>query len=108
MLLPDRRKRERLGWSFPVTLCKDGLDCLFSGMSVNVSQLGAYIKTNYHEFFRINDQATIKCFLPTDLTGQNQTIILQDRAVILRIDQENEGLALEFNKSFKQFERLKE
>ena len=77
-------------------------------MSVNVSQLGAYIKTNYHGFFRVNDQATIRCFLPANLTGQNQTIVLQDKAVIIRIDQEDEGLALGFNKSFKQFERLKE
>jgi len=108
MIFPDRRKSERLDWSFPVTLCKDGLECSFSGMSVNVSQLGAYIKTNYHGFFRVNDQATIKCFLPSDLTGQNQTIVLQDNAVIIRIDRENEGLALGFNKNFKQFERLKE
>jgi hypothetical protein len=108
MLSSDRRKSERLDWSFPVTLCKDGLDCLFSGMSVNVSQLGAYIKTNYHGFFCVNDEATIKCFLPANFTGQNQTIVLQDKAVIIRIDRENEGIALGFNKSFKQFERLKE
>jgi hypothetical protein len=35
-------------------------------------------------------------FSPPDFTGQNKTIVLQGDAVITRIDQENEGVAVEF------------
>lgn len=45
-------------------------------------------------------------YLPPNFTGQNKTIALRGDAVITRIDQENEGIAVEFIKTFKEFERI--
>jgi hypothetical protein len=44
-------------------------------------------------------------FSPPDFTGQNKTIVLQGDAVITRIDQENEGVAVEFINALRGFER---
>jgi hypothetical protein len=45
-------------------------------------------------------------FLPPDFTGQNKTIGLQGDAVITRIDRENEGIAVEFIKTFRELEPI--
>ncbi len=45
-------------------------------------------------------------FSPPDFTRQNKTIVLQGDAVITKIDLENKGIAVEFVKAFKEFERI--
>jgi len=45
-------------------------------------------------------------FLPPDFTGQRKIIGLQGDAVITRIDQENKGIAVEFIKALREFERI--
>ena len=45
-------------------------------------------------------------FFELDFTGQNKTIVLQGDAVITRIDQENEGVAVELINALRGFERI--
>jgi hypothetical protein len=104
MTATDRRRNVRLNLRFRVKLCRDGLNLWFEGISANLSQVGAYIETKDWSFFQVHDQTIITCFLPPDFTGQNNTISMQGAAIIRRIDHVNEGVAVEFVKSFKQFE----
>ena len=104
MTIHNRRRYARLNLRFPVKLCRDGLDLWFEGVSVNLSQVGAYIETKDWSFFRVHDQTIVNCLLPPDFTGQNKTIRLQGEAMIKRIEPQNQCVAVEFVKKFKQFE----
>ncbi len=102
----DRRKYPRLRQSFQVQLLKKELDLSLEGISVDISQGGAFIKIKNWLFSQVHDQAVITFFLPPEYTGQNKTIGLQGRAVIKRVDKENEGIGVEFTRNLKQFERI--
>ena len=102
----DHRKNIRIRRNFTEKLVKEGLDFSFEGRAVNLSQKGAFIKLNNRLSFQARAPAVLTFFLPPDFTGQNETIGLQGDAVITRIDQENGGIAVEFIKTFREFERI--
>ena len=81
-----------------------GLNLPFEGVTENLSQGGAFVKTRNWSNCRINDRTVVAFFLPPSFTGHNETIGLQSTAVIARIDQENEGIGLRFTKNFRNFE----
>jgi len=105
MTTPNRRREPRFTFRFPVKLSRDRLNLWYEGTSVNISQTGAFIRTEEWTFFQVNDEAIITCFLPPDFSGQDEFIGLQGEVTILRLDPVNKCLAMEFVKSFKQFER---
>ena len=102
----DRRKYPRLIKSFQVQLMKEGLEHYFQGMSTNLSQGGAFIKTKNWRSFKVDDQAVIAFYLPAEYTGQTGTIGLQGRAVIARVDHEQKGIGVKFMQYFRQFEPI--
>jgi hypothetical protein len=89
---------------FAVRLCRDGLNLLCEGTTINLSQMGASIRTDEWSFFQVDDQAILTCFLPPVFTGHNEFIALQGEATVRRIDPVNQCVAVEFAKSFKQLE----
>jgi hypothetical protein len=105
MTTPDRRREPRFKMRFPVRICRDRLNLWYEGTSVNMSQTGAFIRTEDWSSFQVNDEAIVTCFLPPDFSGQDEFIGLQGKATIRRLDPVNKCLAMEFVKSFKQFER---
>ena len=104
METPDRRKYPRLRQSFQVHLFRGGLGDALEGTSINVSQVGAFIKIKQWRSFRVSDQAIVAFSLPAEYTGQSKKIRLQGEAVITRVDQKNKGIGVEFKRNFKQFE----
>ena len=100
----ERRKYPRLKKNFGVQLIKEGLEPWFQGISVNLSQRGAFIKIDKWLSFHAKDRAEIAFLLPPEFTGQEKTIRLTGGAVILRVDQINKGIAVEFTTNLKQFE----
>jgi len=103
----ERRKHVRLPWSFPVSLRKEGLEDVLEGTSANISQMGAFISIESWRLFQIHEQTVVIWTLPREFTGQSMTIRLQGEAIIRRVDHENGGIAVEFGKSFRAFERVK-
>jgi len=102
-----RRKNIRIGRKFPVKLVKEGSEALsFEGMAVNLSRKGAFIKSENGLSLAAHAPVVLIFFLPPDFTGQNKTIGLKGDAVITRIDQENEGVAVEFIETFTEVERI--
>jgi hypothetical protein len=80
----------------------------FEGFTKNISQGGAFIRTKDWKAFQKNDQALVTLYLPSYFTGQDVTMRLLGTAIIKRIDQQNEGLGLQFNKRLRQFERIEQ
>lgn len=76
------------------------------GVAENLSQGGAFIKTTDWRSFQTNERTLITIFIGPEFSGQDATIGLQGEAVISRVDPENEGIAVRFTKSFKQFEPI--
>lgn len=102
----DQRKSPRIRQNFRVKFFRQGVDYTLEGMTVNLSQKGAFIRTKDYRSFQTGEPGEFTFFLPPDFTGQDKIVGLQGNAVITRIDQDNEGIGVEFIKSLKQFERV--
>ena len=104
----EKRKHIRIKRSFRTKLSKTSLAQPVEGNTLNVSQGGAYIKTKDWNSFKPNDKTTITVYLPPIFSGQDGTIGLQGSAVITRVDEDEEGVAVQFLQNLKQFERIEE
>lgn len=100
------RKNVNVRRNFPVRLFNKDLNLSIEGISANLSQARAFIKSKKRYSCQAGVSVVLTFFLPPDFTGQNKTIGLQGDAVITRIDRENEGIAVEFIKTFREFERI--
>lgn len=100
------RKNVRVRRNFPVRLFIKDSNLFIEGITTNLSQGGAFIKTKNVHSCQAGALAVLTFFLPPDFTGQNETIGLQGDTVITWIDQENKGIAVEFIKTFREFERV--
>ena len=89
-----------------VTLFNAKLNLFVHGETVNLSQYGAFVRIQSHFSFRTGTPITITVFLPPEFTGQEEAIRLQGEAVISRIDEASRGIAVEFCKTLRQFERI--
>jgi hypothetical protein len=104
----EKRKHLRISRLFRTELSKDGMLQPVEGNTVNVSQGGAYIRTKDWHSFKPNDKTTITVYLPPIFSGQDGTIGLQGSGIITRVDEDDEGVAVQFLQNFKQFERIEE
>ena len=82
-----------------VELFKEGMDFSIKGMTEKIGQKSAFIKTKDWQSFQVGDSTILRFILPTDYTAG-----LQGEAIVQEIDQENEGVMVEFVRSFKQLE----
>ena len=108
MDINDKRTQVRIKQYFKAKLSREGIARSLEGTTVSVSQGGAFIKTKHWNSFQTNDKTVITVYLPPVFTGQDATIGLQGSAVITRIDEDQEGIAVQFLQNFKQFERIEE
>jgi len=108
MTTRGKRKHVRIKQFFEAKLSKAGTSNSIDGRTENVSQGGAFIRTKDWHSFKPNDKTTLTVYLPPIFSGQDGIIGLQGSAVINRVDEENEGVAVEFLQNFKQFERIEE
>lgn len=108
MAARDKRKDIRVTQYLRARLAKADLPNGIEGETENLSQGGAFVRTSDWGSFRLNERTVVTLFLPPAFSGQKATIGLQGAAIITRIDEENEGVALEFVRSFRQFERIDE
>jgi len=107
MSASDRRKYARLQYQFPTMVMSTlGAGFPIEGAAENVSQRGAFIKTKRWESFQVHDRAVVTFFIPPEFSGQSRVIGLQGDAIVTRIDQEKEGVAVEFIRHLKQFQPI--
>ena len=103
--LAERRKQVRLSHRFSVRFCKVGLYFPVEGVTENIGSCGALIKLNDLHAFQTHDRIILTLFLPPSFSGQETTIGLRGSAQIIRLVGDNEGIAVEFQGSLKQFKR---
>jgi hypothetical protein len=103
--LADRRRNVRLSRRFSVKFCKEGLYFPVEGLTENIGSCGALIKLNDLHAFQIRDRIILTLFLPPSFSGQETTIGLRGSAQIVRLVGDNEGVAVEFRGTLKQFKR---
>jgi len=106
MKICDQRGHTRLRKNFQVTLRKRVpgiLDVLLEGNTLELSQGGAFIKTEGWHFFEPNDLTELILFLPSDFTGRDNPMGLQGSAIVRRVDRLREGIAVEFTKALRKF-----
>lgn len=107
MKTSDRRKHTRLRYEFPAMLLSQlGAEFPIEGAAIDVSQRGAFIKTKRWESFQLEDRAVVTFFIPPEFSGQGKVIGLQGDAIVTRIDQDQEGVAIEFLRHLKQFQPI--
>ena len=102
----ERRRHLRIQREFITQIFDAKRDYQTEGVTENVSQGGAFVKTNDWRAFRTGDQTILLLFLPPSFTDSNKIVGLRGAAIIKRIDQKNEGIALEFAKDFQDFEKI--
>jgi hypothetical protein len=101
----ERRRSTRLHRQFVVHVRSlTGTEA--EGESENVSQAGAFVKTERWPGFQSHDQVVITFCLPPDFTGQDKPIGLRGDGVVTRVDPGREGFGIEFARSFRQFEQV--
>ena len=106
MEVHKHRKNTKVRRNFPVRLFMEDLNLFIDGVTTNLSQGGAFIKSKNRHSCQAGAHAILTFFLPPDFTGQNKTLGLQGDAIITRIDQKKKGIAVEFVKAFREFERI--
>ena len=102
----EYRKYVRVRRNFPVRLFIKDSNLFIEGFTTNLSQGGALIKSENRHSCEAGAHVFLTLFLPPDITEQKKTIGLQGDAVIIRIDQENESIAVEFINALREFERI--
>ena len=73
------------------------------GIILDLSQGGAFITSHSWPDFQKNEQAEMRLFLPPEFTGQSDTLTLTGPAVIKRVEQDRQGVAVKFLKELKAF-----
>ena len=106
MRIREQRRNTRLMKKFQVTLQKRApghLDLLLKGNTLDLSQGGAFIKTEGWNFFESGELTEVTFFFPTYFTGKDTSSGLQGPAIVRRVDRSREGIALEFIQELRQF-----
>ena len=98
MKIKKRQENPGLRHNSEVELFKEGLDFSIKGMTEKIGPKSAFIKTKDWQSFQVGDSTILRFILPTDYAG------FQGEAIVQDIDQENEGVMVDFVRSFNQFQ----
>jgi hypothetical protein len=98
-----KKRQENLGFRHKskVELFKEGMDFSIKGMTEKIGQKSVFIKTKDWQSFQVGDSTILRFILPTDYAG------FQGEAIVQEIDQENEGVMVEFVRNLKQLEPVR-
>ncbi|MGD8252996.1 MAG: FHA domain-containing protein [Syntrophobacterales bacterium] len=104
--IDERRRHVRINRQFITQIFTPRNEHETQGVTENISQGGAYIKVEDWRAFQTGEQTVITFFLPPSFTDRDKTIGLRGEAEVKRVDQQNEGIALEFSRYFQEFEKI--
>ena len=102
----ERRRYVRIDRQFLTQIFTSRSEYETQGVTENISQGGAYIKVEDWRAFQTGDQTVITFFLPSSFTDRGKSVGIRGEAEVRRVDQQNEGIALEFSRDFQEFEKI--
>ena len=105
MEIRDQRRCPRVRANFQVTLHKrvPGIPGLLGGNTLDLSESGAFIKTENWQLFKPDEVTELTIFLPPDFTGMPTPLGLRGSAIVRKVDSFREGIAVEFIEKLKHF-----
>jgi hypothetical protein len=106
MGIHEQRRRPRVRRNFQVTLHKrvPGIaDGILAGITLDLSDSGAFIETENWHLFRPNELTELTIFLPPEFTGMDAPMGLRGSVIVRRVDRLREGIAVEFITQLMQF-----
>ena len=106
--IKHNREYMRCTGHFPAKLSKPQNTFLIQGVTENISQVGTFIKTKDWQSFKPNDQVSVAIALPSVFSEHHAPVEMTGPGIVTRVDEENEGIGIQFIKSFKQFKRVGE
>ena len=109
MEIPDQRRHPRLKKNFEVTLHKGipgNQDLLLKANILDLSQGGAFIKTEGWHLFQPNELTELTLFFPPAFSGKDTIMGLRGSAIIRRVDKSREGIAVEFINMLRHFKQI--
>ena len=106
-LILDRRKHKRLQKRFKSKIKLTHNFVEFDGITEDMAQDGAFISSPSWFEVQEDDKTTVRLFLPPEMTGQRETLILQGPAVVKRVEEDRGGIVLQFTKQLKTFDVLR-
>jgi hypothetical protein len=102
----EEREHVRLNRSFVTEVLNLKSHHTARGVTENVSQGGAFVKTKDWRAFQVNDQMMVTFFMPATDPRQGPLVGLRGAAAVIRIDHQNEGIAGKFKTNFQNFEKI--
>ena len=105
--LIDRRKYARLSQEFPVKANVLGTPLEVEGVTLDVSQGGAFILSLSWSALHANDQIEIQFSLPPAFTGQKKSLLLKGPGTVIRVNEDRLGIAIEFLQELRTFKVIR-
>ena len=100
----ERRKYTRTLNTFKTKIRLTRTSEEVDGVTLDLSQGGAFVTSASWPDFQKNEQAEMRLFLPPEFTGQTDILTLTGPAVIKRVEQDRQGVAFKFPKELKAFQ----
>lgn len=107
---PHSSKREyaRCTGHFVAELSKAGMSGTLRGVTENIGQSGAFIKIREWRSFKAQDEVGVAIYLPSIFSDEDAMVQMEGRGSVTRVDEEHEGVAVEFRDAFRHFKRREE
>jgi hypothetical protein len=102
----ERRAYTRFDHKLFTKFSKAGLYTPIEGMTANISQGGAFVRTDTWHAFQPQERIIVTFFLSPDLTGQDKTIGFQGEGIIVRVDRDGGGVGVQFPREFEKFSQI--
>ncbi len=102
----ERRRYPRLPRKFRAKMKMTLTSAEVEGVTENISQVGAFISDLSWPAFHEEDQIMVRLFLPPEMTGQPETLVLEGPAVVKRVEKDRGKMPVEFSKKLRTFEVL--
>ena len=101
--LLERRKYVRLPNRFRTRVTIERTSTEVEGLTFDVGQGGMFFSTSLWRVFQENDPTTVQLYLPPEMTGQSDILILKGEGTVKRIEQTRKGVAIEFSRQLRAF-----
>lgn len=101
--LLERRKYVRLPNRFRTRVTIERTSTEVEGLTLDVGQGGIFFSTPSWRAFQENDPTTVHLYLPPEMTGHSDTLILKGDGTVKRIEQTRKGVAIEFSRQLRAF-----
>jgi hypothetical protein len=101
--LLERRKYVRLPNRLRTRVTIHRTSTEVEGSTLDIGQGGMFLATPSWHVFQNDDPTTVHLYLPPEMTGHSETLILKGEGIVRRIEETRKGVAIAFSRQLKTF-----